>query len=546
MKIKLPNEELALILVENNYIEEADLKGFPTSHFDNIVDFLIAKGVLSPDLIGQALAEHYSLNYIDLSVNSPSKAQVLEIPEHIAKKYRIIPYEILEDKIVLATDEPALAEQIPNSAKFLHKRRYELIYTLTDSIDSFLEYYKKALGSKLIKIIESENLIAPKLLEAIIFDAIDEKASDIHLEPSEEGVVIRFRIDGLLQEVTSIPKQKYESVLNKIKVEAKLRIDQHDATLDGAIRYPTDDGHVDLRISIIPTITGEKVAIRVLKRYVDTSNLTALGLTRENVQILESVIHKPHGMVIVTGPTGSGKTTTLYALLQKLNQRSANITTIEDPVEYRIKGVNQIQVNNETGVTFAKGLRSIVRQDPDIILLGEIRDIESAEIAVNSALTGHLLLSSFHSNTATAAIPRLIDMGIEPFLLASTLEVIVAQKLVRKLCTACRYSKDVDNKEFNTISGAIHQAPKKGKTTLYFSKGCDACNHSGYFGRTALYEIINVDKELREMIATLATADQIWSAAEKKGARSLFDDGIEKVKAGVTSLDEILRVSRDR
>jgi type II secretory ATPase GspE/PulE/Tfp pilus assembly ATPase PilB-like protein len=299
-----------------------------------------------------------------------------------------------------------------------------------------------------------------------------------------------------------------------------------------------------MRISILPTLNGEKVVIRLLSQYVRSFSFNDLGLSQHDQELLMKAINKPFGMILVTGPTGSGKTTSLYALLKLLNSPDVNITTIEDPVEYKMPGINQIQVNSQTNLTFAKGLRSIVRQDPDIILVGEIRDQETAETAVNAALTGHLLLSTFHANDAATAVPRLLDMDIEPFLLSSTLEVLIAQRLVRKICDQCRFSTSLSKEEVKKTIPADVQKYFTGKhIVLYQGKGCASCGNTGFRGRTAIYEFIEVTPEIQELILQNPSTAQIWKIARKQGSVTLFEDGIEKVKNGITTLEELLRMA---
>jgi len=329
-------------------------------------------------------------------------------------------------------------------------------------------------------------------------------------------------------------------------VQAQLRIDQHMAAQDGAIRIRNEKFTVDMRISIVPTINGEKIVIRLLSQYVGGFGLDDLGLSEKDQEIIREAGDKPFGMILVTGPTGSGKSTTLYALLKNINSPEVNITTIEDPVEYRVAGVNQIQVNPQTDLTFARGLRSVVRQDPDIILVGEIRDEETAEIAINAALTGHLLLSTFHSNDAASAIPRLLDMGLEPFLLASTLEIVIAQRLVRKLCNHCRYSETVNVKDLGKKIKNPKKYFDKDKVSLYRGKGCPACGNTGYSGRLAVFEFIKISDAMQELIVKNPSSNQIWELARAEGAHSMFEDGMEKVKNGITTLDELLRVAEEK
>ncbi|MFZ2881813.1 MAG: GspE/PulE family protein, partial [Candidatus Moraniibacteriota bacterium] len=360
-----------------------------------------------------------------------------------------------------------------------------------------------------------------------IEDALILNASDIHFEPQVDIVVIRFRVDGVLQEVGRIPKTYYDNMLNRIKVQANLRTDEHASAQDGAIHYENAENTADIRVSMVPILDGEKVVMRILSKYVRGFNLSSLGLSAENERILNEAVKKPFGMILVVGPTGSGKTTTLYSLIRMLNRTEVNIATIEDPVEYKIQGINQIQVNKETNLTFSQGLRSIVRQDPDIILVGEIRDDETVEISVNAALTGHLLFSTFHANDAETAIPRLLDMKIEPFLLASTIELIIAQRLVRRICENCRYSY------------------LEKKQTFYKGKGCDVCNNTGYKGRIAIFEFIQVTQEMQDLVLKHPSSNEIWKLAKKQGSKTLFEDGMEKVKNGTTTLEELRRVAAE-
>jgi type II secretory ATPase GspE/PulE/Tfp pilus assembly ATPase PilB-like protein len=301
-----------------------------------------------------------------------------------------------------------------------------------------------------------------------------------------------------------------------------------------------------MRVSIVPTINGEKIVIRLLSQYVSGFALDDIGLSAHDQKLINEAGKKPFGMILVTGPTGSGKSTTLYSLLKSINKPEINITTIEDPVEYRIAGVNQIQVNLQTDLTFARGLRSIVRQDPDIILVGEIRDKETAEISVNAALTGHLLLSTFHANDAASTIPRLLDMGLEPFLLASTLELIIAQRLVRKICSHCRYSETVQVSDLKNKLMYPDKYFDKDKVSLYKGKGCPACGGTGYSGRIAIFEFIKVSAEVEDLVAKHPSATQIWEVAKQNGSRSLFEDGMDKVKNGVTTLEELKRVAEEK
>jgi len=339
-----------------------------------------------------------------------------------------------------------------------------------------------------------------------------------------------------------ISRQYYENIINYLKVRAVLRIDEHHSAQDGAIRFKGLAGEVDVRVSIAPIVDGEKIVLRILSKNISSLGIDTLGLSTNDQETLENSIKKPFGMIVVSGPTGSGKTTTLYALLRDINNQEINITSIEDPVEYIIPGANQIQVNTETKLTFARGLRSIVRQDPDVILVGEIRDKETAEISVNAALTGHLLFSTFHANNACSTIPRLADMGIERYLLASTLELIVSQRLLRKICEKCRYSEPISQEYINKFP-AKFALYLQGMSSIYRGKGCEVCNGTGYKGRVAAFEMIKITPEMQELIIKNATAREIWELARKQGSQAMFEDARNKAQLGITTYDEVFRVT---
>ncbi len=545
--MNIDDKTLKQILLQKNYITEEDIRHadeFAKSHDVSLIDSLIQDGLISKDLMGQAIAESFNVPYSDLNSTPPSKEQVRKISEETAKQCRAVIFSETKVDIVIATDNPQNPKLLPELKKLFPKRQVKIAYSLPEDIDASFVHYQKPLETRFSKIIEKQGRIAPELLEEIFEDALIYRASDIHFEPQRKDIVVRFRVDGVLHEAGRVPKEYYENILNRIKVKSGLRIDEHFAAQDGSLRHEKDGAVIDMRTSIMPTIEGEKAVLRVLAAYVQGFTLGDLGLSPSHQQLLKTSAEKPFGMILVAGPTGSGKTTTLYALVKLVNSPDVNITTIEDPVEYKVQGVNQIQVNPQTNLTFAKGLRSIVRQDPDIILVGEIRDNETAEISVNAALTGHLLYSTFHANDAATAIPRLLDMGIEPFLLASTLEVIVAQRLVRKICDNCRYSVAKKSSDFNTpqFKSAASYFPDK-SITLYQGKGCEACGHTGYKGRTAIFEFIRITPDMQDLILRSPSTQEIWQLARKEGSQSLFEDGVEKVKTGITTLEELLRVA---
>jgi type II secretory ATPase GspE/PulE/Tfp pilus assembly ATPase PilB-like protein len=400
----------------------------------------------------------------------------------------------------------------------------------------------KELGSSLQLVTDTPII---KIVDAIIHTAYADKASDIHIEIEEERVLIRFRIDGVLHDMANLPKQLHSSIITRIKILSKLRTDEHFDAQDGKMRVQLNEEHLDIRVSVVPTAEGEKAVLRLLSSAFRSFSLSDLGMKKSDLVKVEDAISRSDGLILSTGPTGSGKTTSIYSLLKLINTREKNITTIEDPVEYRIKGVNHIPVNTRTGFTFAKGLRSVLRQDPDVIFVGEIRDTETANLAVNAALTGHLVFSTIHTNDAATAIPRMIDMSAEPFLLASTVNVVIAQRLVRKICTSCKkervIARDILTKQIPDTTWKQYFG-KKTSITLFQGKGCAKCHMTGYAGRVGIFEVLEITEKIRSMIMERKDAASIRKAAIAEGMTPLLDDGIQKITSGQTTLEEVLRV----
>lgn len=536
------------VLVKQNYINQDDLdaarKAAPQG---KVVDYLLQQKKITKDLIGQAMSEHHKILYFDLNSANVPKENLFALPPNIATELRVVIVNATAKELEIATDMPEAGVAIEEAMqKYFPDKKVKLLYSLGEDIDEIHKVYRESLQARLDKVIESDDVnFAGALFDEIVKESLDQKSSDIHIEPNIDNVLIRFRVDGLLREVAVMPHEFYENVLNRIKVLANIRLDEHNRTQDGAIRYDLETSTIDLRVSIVPILEGQKVVIRVLADYIKNLALSDLGLNKVNFGLVQLAAKKTFGMILTTGPTGSGKTTTLYSLIKTLHHPEVNITTIEDPVEYRMPGVNQIQVNKEQDITFAKGLRSIVRQDPNIVLVGEIRDFETAEIAVNAALTGHLLLSTFHANDASTAIPRLLDMGIEPFLLASTLSLIIAQRLVRRTCESCRYSFEYKESEIKELVPTFKNFPilKNGFGRFYKGKGCERCNYTGYSGRIGIFEMIYVTKEIQDLILKSSSSMEIWDTASKQGAVSFFEDGLEKVALGQVMLEELVRVA---
>jgi type IV pilus assembly protein PilB len=537
-------DKIKAFLVKEDYISAEDSAAAEQTARDSAgyIDYLIRQDLLTKTLLGQALAEGYKLPFADLTAKPPTKEQVMLIAEDAARAMRIVVVRSGGGNVAVATDSPESINTVQLKALF-PQDKVSIAYTLPEYIDTAFTQYEQPLATRFSKIISDSKRVAPEVVDEIIKDALNFRASDIHFEPRGIEVVVRFRVDGALREAGRVPKEYYENILNRIKVESGMRIDEHLAAQDGAMQRKSGEHAVDLRVSLVPTVEGEKVVMRVLGSYVQAFTFADIGLGELHRGIIERSIAKPFGMILTVGPTGSGKTTTLYALLKQLNRADANITTIEDPVEYKMAGTNQIQVREASNMTFAKGLRAIVRQDPDIILVGEIRDRETAEISVNAALTGHLLLSTFHANDAATAMPRLVDMGIEPFLLASTLEIIIAQRLVRRICRHCRYSLPVSEAAVGLKTPGFNLANYfKQDDNVYAGKGCNVCSGSGYDGRIAIFEIIEVTPEMQELLLHQQSSQDIENLSRKQGSPPMFDDGIAKVKNGMTTLTEVLRV----
>jgi type II secretory ATPase GspE/PulE/Tfp pilus assembly ATPase PilB-like protein len=389
-----------------------------------------------------------------------------------------------------------------------------------------------------------------QIVSDLILYGIKIRASDIHIQPEEKELVIRFRVDGVMHNIFFWPRALQNEIISRIKVLANLRTDEHFAAQDGRFRFVLQEENLnfDVRVSIIPTYYGENAVLRLLtKTEAEEFTLENLGFSERDLREVKRAIKKPYGMILSTGPTGSGKTTTLYTILQTLNTENVSIVTLEDPIEYSLPGITQIQVNPQTGITFDNGLRSILRQDPDIIMVGEIRDKETASIAVNAALTGHLLLSTLHTNDAPTAIPRLLDMGIEPFLVASTLNLVIGQRLVRKICSYCRKERKMEAQYLKSLEEQFPEIEKFNleKAKFYYGEGCQNCDGTGYIGRIGIFEVLPMSSAVREAVSRKFTSAQIKEIARKEGMTTMLEDGFKKVISGITTIEEVLRVMHE-
>jgi type II secretory ATPase GspE/PulE/Tfp pilus assembly ATPase PilB-like protein len=380
------------------------------------------------------------------------------------------------------------------------------------------------------------------LVDCLIEEAHRARASDIHIDPSHQGLTVRFRVDGVLREAYRLPASVHDEVISRIKILAGLRTDEHQAAQDGRFRTTVQGANVDMRVSCVPTYYGENAVMRLLPEVTDNFTLESLGFTPENRDKILTAVKKSHGMILVTGPTGSGKTTTLYTLVKVLNKPDVSILTIEEPVEYAITGVNQIPVNARTGLTFATGLRSMLRQDPNIIMVGEIRDAETASIAVNTALTGHLLLSTLHTNDAATTLPRLLDMKVEPYLIASTVNIAVAQRLVRRICQACKETRPMTALEKASLAELLPARALEGEHTVSKGKGCEHCGGMGYSGRIGIHEVMVIDGPVRDAVLKKVSAADMRALALERGMISMLEDGFKKACAGETTIEDVLRV----
>jgi type IV pilus assembly protein PilB len=485
---------------------------------------------------------------------------VKSIPFSVARRHQVVPIEKRGEKITLAMADPLNIVAI-DEVSYLTGAEVEPVLASREEIAEIISWYYgvREQVEKVTRIFpEDEGITAEDINmtpgelkgmaeEAPVVQAVNslfqqatrERASDIHLEVQENNVKIRYRIDGVLLEALTLPKNIYAPLLTRIKIMAGMDIAEKRLPQDGRIQIQLDDREVDMRVSTLPTITGEKVVIRLLDKKSLYWGLDELGFSQSNLDTFKNMIHRSHGLILVTGPTGAGKTTTLYAALQELDTASQNIITIEDPVEYRLEGINQVQINNRAGLTFARGLRSILRQDPNIIMVGEIRDRETVDIAVRAALTGHLVLSTLHTNDGAGALTRLLDMGIEPYLVASAVIGIVAQRLVRVLCPYCRIPEEIPSGA--RVRETLGIGPEE-PLTLYGPSGCSYCNYTGYRGRTAITEVLVMSRELEKLVLEKAPREAIHTAAWKAGMLSLWEDGYARVRQGTTTLQEVMRV----
>ncbi|HKX17028.1 MAG TPA: ATPase, T2SS/T4P/T4SS family [bacterium] len=524
---------------------------------------LVGMGALSERELARAVAEQWGLTYTDLSDDSIDPEAMHVLPAYLIQRHRVIAVNRKHGHLVVAMTDPSNVVAI-DDIRLLTGLDVEIVIAAGSDIAraqsrvvgasaeaealikatpaAETEFLAESTSEELtVERLRSMVEEAPivRIVNQVLHQAIGEDASDIHFEPRDHDVLVRLRIDGLLHDMMTAPKQIQAALMSRIKILASLDIAERRLPQDGHIHLRYDGKKYDLRVSTMPTVLGEKIVIRVLTQSSTRVSLNEIGFPGDLLTHWEALIARPYGMIIATGPTGSGKTTTLYGTLDRINTRERNVVSIEDPVEYRMARVNQVQVNPKAGLTFASGLRSMLRQDPDVILVGEIRDRETAQMAVQASMTGHLVLSTLHTNDAAGAVTRLADMGVEPFLVTGSLIGVLAQRLVRIICTRCKetYTPPADSLRQLGVEEARH-----GEIRLYRGRGCDFCRGTGYRGRTGVFELIIMDGRLRELVLQGASVDHLRAAAQQNGMRTLRQDGIERVLEGVTTVEELLRV----
>jgi general secretion pathway protein E len=528
--------------------------------------WVVQKGWMTEEDLLTELAVRIGVPYWkNLEAKGLESSLVSRVPIAFAKRNGIVPVKLEEEVLTAATSDPLNYEALDDLRLILGCREVRAVLSSEQEVLRAINRFYERSGETpeemiqsldtessdriLHELEEAEDLLevsdeAPviRLVNLILFQAVKERASDIHIEPFQKELKVRYRIDGILYNRLSPPKRYQPAIVSRLKVMAKLDIAEKRLPQDGRIPIKIADKDIDIRVSVIPTTFGERIVLRLLNKSSAHFGLEEVGLSPEHLKVLEELIQRPNGILFVTGPTGSGKTTTLYAALSRINSSDKNIVTIEDPVEYQLFGIAQIQVNAKIGLTFASGLRSILRHDPDVVLVGEVRDPETAEIAIQAAMTGHLVFSTLHTNDAASAVTRLLDMGIEPFRIASVVRAVAAQRLVRVLCPDCKEAYSAEA-EILRDTGVL-PAELRGRR-IYRAKGCPACAGTGYRGRTGVYEIMLVSEAIRQLIMRKADSATIARQAREEGMKMLRHDGAEKVLAGVTALEELVRVSQE-
>lgn len=572
------NKSLTSILKEQGILTEQQAEDVRVQHAESgkKEGQIIKEENLATELeIAKAKAELYNVPFVDLEQVGFSPMSISYVPRSVAEKYHLVPFDLDEKdkRIKVAMANPLDLETI----EFLERKsemRIKPYLGLKKQIDEMIAtHYEQELSSQVKEALGEttkkkkkdvpdldhlDEVIreAPvaKIVSTILQFAMKARASDVHIEPQEEETRVRYRIDGILHEKLILPRKVHDAVVSRIKILSDLKIDERRVPQDGRFSFTADGDEVDLRVSTAPTVHGEKVVMRLLKQQQDIPDLPELGLRGKALRDVRAMIKRPQGLVVVCGPTGSGKTTTLYSALSRINTIKVNTMTVEDPVEYEIDGVNQVQVNPQAGLTFSSALRSFLRQDPDIMMVGEIRDEETTELSIHAALTGHLVFSTLHTNSAAGTPPRLIDMGAEPFLLVSSLTCVISQRVLRRLCPVCKKKVSPDEEQIKEIKGVLGKLYETGLETqkkktkveelsLWESEGCEECNGTGYKGRVGVFEVFTVSDEIAKLIVEKASDNNIEKKAREQGMMTMKQDGYLKALEGITTIEEVLRVA---
>ncbi|RKX66022.1 type II secretion system protein GspE [candidate division TA06 bacterium] len=561
-------KRLGELLVENGVITPSQLEEALEIQKEKggmLASILLELGYADRETLGKYLSELMHIEFVDVTKIEIDDATLNAIPAEVAMKYSVLPIKRRGNILKVAMLTP-LDVNVLDNLKFSSGFEIDSMVAIeSDLLEKVKHYYKSA--SQLAEILEndeidiseedvevidsreeeeedselaiiSESAPVVKLVNKVLMTAIENRAADIHIEPYEKDTRVRYRIDGILHEVDKPPKRLHKAVVQRIKILSNMNITEKRRPQDGRIRLKYKGRPIDFRVSVVPTMFGEKVAIRILDREAISFDLGALGFNDEMKKVIRRNIHKPHGIILVTGPTGSGKTTTLYAMLDEINDVGINITTAEDPIEYTIEGINQLQVRESIGLTFASALRAYLRQDPNVIMVGEIRDKETAEIAIRASLTGHLVLSTMHTNGAAATVTRIVNMGIEPFLVASTLNLVISQRLIRKICKNCKYEVEIDP---NVLKAASIDPDSLKGIKFYKGRGCKVCMNTGYKGMVGIFEILQVTSKIREAILERKSTDELQEIAIKEGMLSLRQAAVEKLKEGVTDIENVIK-----
>jgi len=562
-------KDLIQILLKNNKIspkEAEDIRLESLSSGKTAEEIISQKELVNEDDLTQAKGELYQIPFVNLAEKGTSPEALQFIPRPVAERFRFIPfaYDRKNNELSLAMANPLDLESI-EFAERKSKAKVKVFIAPKSKIEKAIsERYSQGLTAEVTAALkETEAPVrevvdirklgevireAPiaKIVSTLLEFAIKSRASDIHIEPWEDRTRVRYRIDGILQERLVLPKKVHEALVSRIKILSDMKIDEKRIPQDGRFNFRADGEEVDLRVSTLPTVHGEKVVMRLLKKSGNIPTLPELGLRGQGLKTLQDSILRPHGIILVCGPTGSGKTTTLYSVLSKINTTRVNVVTIEDPVEYQIVGVNQVQINPQAGLTFATGLRAFLRQDPNIIMVGEIRDRETTDLAIQASLTGHLVFSTLHTKSAAQALPRLLDMGAEPFLLASSMTCVVAQRICRRVCQECKEEFDPDPKVLADVKRVLGKLfPEDQKIKFAKGKGCENCSNTGYFGRIGIFEVLPVTEKIGRLILERAPAVDIEKQACDEGMITMKQDGFLKVIEQITTIEEILRVAQD-